>query len=85
MFVHRSLAAILCSVFLAGLTAAPSAMAQTTAGIDIPYKKFVLKNGLTLLVHEDHKAPSSPSMCGTTSARRTRSPGARGSPTCSST
>ncbi len=25
--------------------------------IDIPYKKFVLENGLTLLVHEDHKAP----------------------------
>ncbi len=27
------------------------------AQIDIPYKKFVLDNGLTLLVHEDHKAP----------------------------
>lgn len=25
--------------------------------IDIPYQKFVLNNGLTLLVHEDHKAP----------------------------
>ena len=25
--------------------------------IDIPFKKFVLGNGLTLLVHEDHKAP----------------------------
>ncbi|HUR12310.1 MAG TPA: pitrilysin family protein [Flavitalea sp.] len=25
--------------------------------IDIPYKKFVLENGLTLIVHEDHKAP----------------------------
>jgi len=25
--------------------------------IDIPYRKFVLKNGLTLIVHEDHKAP----------------------------
>ena len=25
--------------------------------IDIPYKKYVLDNGLTLLVHEDHKAP----------------------------
>jgi zinc protease len=24
---------------------------------NIPYTKFVLKNGLTLLVHEDHKAP----------------------------
>jgi zinc protease len=27
------------------------------AGIDIPYEKFVLDNGLTLIVHEDHKAP----------------------------
>ncbi len=25
--------------------------------IDIPYKQFTLDNGLTLLVHEDHKAP----------------------------
>ncbi|MDB4903255.1 MAG: peptidase [Mucilaginibacter sp.] len=25
--------------------------------IDIPYRKFVLKNGLRLIVHEDHKAP----------------------------
>ncbi len=24
---------------------------------DIPFKKFTLKNGLTVLVHEDHKAP----------------------------
>lgn len=25
--------------------------------IDIPYKKFTLDNGLTVIVHEDHKAP----------------------------
>jgi zinc protease len=25
--------------------------------IDIPYQKFVLDNGMTLIVHEDHKAP----------------------------
>lgn len=25
--------------------------------IEIPYEKFILENGLTLLVHEDHKAP----------------------------
>jgi len=25
--------------------------------IDISYKKFILNNGLTLVVHEDHKAP----------------------------
>ncbi len=28
-----------------------------TRDIEIPYQQFVLKNGLTLLVHEDHKAP----------------------------
>ena len=33
-----------------------AAFAQT-AGIDIPYQKFVLDNGLTVIVHEDHKAP----------------------------
>jgi zinc protease len=27
------------------------------AEVDIPYQKFVLPNGLTLIVHEDHKAP----------------------------
>ncbi len=31
--------------------------AQSIADINIPYQKFVLKNGLTLIVHEDHKAP----------------------------
>ena len=25
--------------------------------VDIPYQKFVLANGLTVIVHEDHKAP----------------------------
>src|SRR5882724_2362009 len=34
-----------------------AARASAPAPITIPYQKFVLKNGLTLLVHEDHKAP----------------------------
>ena len=47
-------------------TAAPAQRAPRTravraatapAAITIPYQRFVLKNGLTLLVHEDHKAP----------------------------
>lgn len=29
----------------------------TVDDIDIPYEKFILDNGLTLMVHEDHKAP----------------------------
>ncbi len=36
-------------------------LAQTSTkkypDLDIPYKKYVLDNGLTLIVHEDHKAP----------------------------
>jgi len=31
--------------------------ASSYAEIDIPYKKFVLDNGLIVLIHEDHKAP----------------------------
>jgi zinc protease len=33
--------------------AAPAALPD----IDIPYQKYVLQNGLTLIIHEDHKAP----------------------------
>lgn len=40
-----------CGVFTYGL------LAETGPEIDIPFQKFVLPNGLTLIVHEDHKAP----------------------------
>ncbi|MGB2867147.1 MAG: insulinase family protein, partial [Bacteroidota bacterium] len=30
---------------------------KASSEIDIPFKKFILDNGLTLIVHEDHKAP----------------------------
>jgi zinc protease len=58
MSAFRRLASLIV-LSVAGLLmiGAPAATAQETAKIDIPYKKFVLKNGLTLLVHEDHKAP----------------------------
>src|SRR5512143_973317 len=39
-----------------GVTAA-SFLAAQTPKVDVPYQKFVLDNGLTLIVHEDHKAP----------------------------
>ena len=42
---------------LVGLQPARSADSIEDVKIDIPYRKFVLKNGLTLIVHEDHKAP----------------------------
>ncbi|HEX2250020.1 MAG TPA: pitrilysin family protein [Gemmatimonadales bacterium] len=50
-------------LLLASLTlqsSIPAIQAQTPtprATVDIPYKKFVLSNGLTLIVHEDRKAP----------------------------
>ncbi|HTQ84832.1 MAG TPA: pitrilysin family protein [Candidatus Solibacter sp.] len=41
-------------VLMLAFGAAAPARAQEP---DIPYQKFVLSNGLTLIVHEDHKAP----------------------------
>jgi len=43
-----------------GITIAVSAQEARTVPTpipDIPYEKFILDNGLTLIVHEDHKAP----------------------------
>ena len=46
-----------CGVAWLTLVISVSAQSPSFPSIDIPYKKFVLKNGLRLLVHEDHKAP----------------------------
>ncbi|NOY58635.1 MAG: insulinase family protein [Calditrichaeota bacterium] len=52
------------SQFILLFLVAVSMMTTTTSlakdmgdGIDIPFQKFVLKNGLALIVHTDHKAP----------------------------
>jgi zinc protease len=55
-----SLAAV--SALAAPVKPIPAAAAKAAAQVDIPipdvpYTKFVLKNGLTVLVHEDHKSP----------------------------
>lgn len=49
-------------LMIGALLATPGLQAQSNFlfspdDIDIPYQKFVLDNGLTLIVHEDHKAP----------------------------
>ncbi len=44
-------------LLLLSLTTTRTADVALPQVIDIPYKKFVLKNGLTLIVHEDRKAP----------------------------
>lgn len=49
----RSLPALLALLLLLSLRPAPAA----DVAIDIPYERFVLDNGLTLVVHEDRKAP----------------------------
>lgn len=54
---------LLSTILTFGLCAAGMAAPPAPAGdsalsaIDIPFQKFVLTNGLTLIVHEDHKAP----------------------------
>lgn len=44
-------------LLLTMIFALPTQPVQAQSEIDIPYQKFVLKNGLTLIVHEDRKAP----------------------------
>jgi zinc protease len=46
----------LAALVLAALFVVPALAAELPIP-DIPYKKFTLDNGLTLIVHEDHKAP----------------------------
>ncbi|MES3004242.1 MAG: pitrilysin family protein [Pseudomonadota bacterium] len=55
--LQRLAAAILTAFAVAAIPAAYAQPAPDIAIPDIPYTKFVLKNGLTLLVHEDHKLP----------------------------
>ncbi len=49
--IRRHIALLVTFLFL------PSAAAAQAAPIDIPYTRQVLPNGLTLIIHEDHKAP----------------------------
>jgi len=50
---------ILCGLGISLISPASTPAAESIAAtkIEIPYQKFVLTNGLTLIVHEDHKAP----------------------------
>ena len=41
----------------ASRTSDRGSVGSAAAAVDIPFQRFVLANGLTLLVHEDHKAP----------------------------
>ena len=42
---------------LAGVLALSAVITMQAQNIEIPFQKFTLPNGLTVIVHEDHKAP----------------------------
>lgn len=48
---------VLFSACLMAVTALAQPAPKKYPVVDIPFKKFTLTNGLTLIVHEDHKAP----------------------------
>jgi zinc protease len=45
------------AVLILALALMASGVFAQSADVDIPFQKFVLDNGLTVIVHEDHKAP----------------------------
>ena len=53
----KSLRLIVPALLVAGTAFAAAPKPAPLPSVDIPYQKFVLANGLTLIVHEDHKAP----------------------------
>jgi zinc protease len=60
--VQANLCILLASLSVISASSTDMLQAQTRPSnrqstIDIPFQKFVLPNGLTLIVHEDHKAP----------------------------
>jgi zinc protease len=54
---HTLLFPLSLATSIIGTPVTAQAPASTPTRIEIPYKRFVLPNGLTLIVHEDHKAP----------------------------
>jgi zinc protease len=56
-FLLFGLAFIAVTIFPLLVAAQKQTPKNPVSEIDIQYKKFVLENGLTVIVHEDHKAP----------------------------
>lgn len=56
--IKRASRSLILVLLVASLALAASSSTSTNGKLpEIPYEKFVLDNGLTLIVHEDHKAP----------------------------
>ena len=56
-YLVRTLCLALCLQMTSVIAFTQTASRPTPPRFDIPFQKFVLKNGLTVIVHEDHKAP----------------------------
>ena len=61
------------------------AQKSTPVTLDIPFQRFVLPNGLTVIVHEDHKAPIVAVNVGYHVGSKSERPGRTGCAICSST
>ena len=57
MMATAALALTACASTGAERADEPASVQELLAGVDIPYEQFELDNGLTVLVHEDRKAP----------------------------
>src|SRR5215467_4807033 len=57
MVLQKTFATIVATFLLFAAPGIKAAPPSTNLEVNISFKKFVLKNGLTLIVHEDHKAP----------------------------
>ena len=56
--MRSTLSRWICGILFAAVGLAPAlSFGQLAASADIPYRKVVLGNGLTVIVHEDHKSP----------------------------
>ena len=53
----RKNSALFLSIVIVLFLFGPTLSCLQAQTIDIPYQKFVLSNGLTVIIHEDHKAP----------------------------
>ncbi|MCC7008111.1 MAG: insulinase family protein [Acidobacteria bacterium] len=54
--MSRSLPVAMAAIVVATLSW-PTAARQTTPALSVPYTKFTLPNGLTVILHEDHSVP----------------------------
>ncbi|MDB6103238.1 MAG: insulinase family protein [Gammaproteobacteria bacterium] len=55
--MRNAILTLLVASWMSAQACAAGTPAHALADVEIPYQKYILPNGLTLIVHEDHKAP----------------------------